>query len=99
LDRSPTTPTRKLDRRALPAPGSARPDLEDSYVAPETPVEETLAAIWCGVLAVDRVGIDDNFFDLGGHSLLAVKMLARVQETVGLDLHLGIVFEHSTVRE
>ena len=99
LERFPATPNRKLDRRALPAPGSARPDLEDSYVAPQTPVEETLAAIWCEVLAVDRVGIDDNFFDLGGHSLLAVKMLARVQETLGLDLHLGIVFEHSTVRE
>ena len=51
------------------------------------------------MLAVDRVGVDDDFFDLGGHSLLAVRMLARVQESLGLDLALPTVFEHSTVRE
>jgi amino acid adenylation domain-containing protein len=99
LDEFPTTPNRKLDRRALPAPDGIRPDLERSYVAPETPIEESLAAIWSEVLAVDRVGIDDDFFDLGGHSLLAVKMLARVQETLALDLALPTIFEHSTVRE
>jgi amino acid adenylation domain-containing protein len=99
LDAFPTTPNRKLDRRALPAPDGIRPDLERSYVAPETPVEESLAAIWSEVLAVDRVGIDDDFFDLGGHSLLAVKMLARVQQSLALDLGLPTVFEHSTVRE
>ncbi len=95
----PTTPNRKLDRRSLPAPDNIRPDLAGSYMAPETPVEEGLASIWAEVLGVDRVGIDDDFFDLGGHSLLAVKMLARVQETMGIDLYLGIVFENSTVRE
>jgi acyl carrier protein len=99
LDAFPTTPNRKLDRRALPAPDGVRPDLAESYVAPETPVEETLVAIWQEVLGVDRVGIDDDFFDLGGHSLLAVKMLARVQEQFGVDLYLGTVFENSTVRE
>jgi amino acid adenylation domain-containing protein len=99
LDAFPTTPNRKLDRRALPAPDGLRPDLARSYVAPDTPVEETMASIWREVLGVDRVGIDDDFFDLGGHSLLAVKMLARVQESFGLDLYLGTVFEHSTVRE
>jgi amino acid adenylation domain-containing protein len=95
----PTTPNRKLDRRALPAPDGVRPELEHAYVAPETPVEESLAAIWGEVLGVDRVGIDDDFFDLGGHSLLAVKMLARVQESLALELALPTVFEYSTVRE
>ncbi len=99
LEAFPTTPNRKLDRRALPAPDGARPDLARSYVAPGSPVEETLASIWREVLGVDRVGIDDDFFDLGGHSLLAVKMLARVQESFGLDLYLGTVFDHSTIRE
>jgi hypothetical protein len=51
------------------------------------------------VLAVDRVGVDDDFFDLGGHSLLALKMLARVQQRLAVDLALPSVFEHSTVRE
>jgi amino acid adenylation domain-containing protein len=99
LERFPTTPNRKLDRRALPAPDGIRPDMERSYAPPETPVEETLSTIWRDVLGVDRVGIDDDFFDLGGHSLLAVKMLARVQESFGLELYLGSVFDHSTVRE
>ncbi len=99
LDAFPTTPNRKLDRRALPEPDGLRPDLERSYAAPDTPLEESLAAIWQEVLAVDRVGIDDDFFDLGGHSLLAVKMLARVQQSLGVDLALANVFEYSTVRE
>jgi acyl carrier protein len=99
LNQFPTTPNRKLDRRALPAPDGARPDLERPFVAPEGPVQDTLAAIWREVLAVTRVGIDDDFFDLGGHSLLAVRMLAKLQESFGIDLSLGTVFEHSTVRE
>ena len=99
LDVFPTTPNRKLDRRALPAPDGLRPDLERSYAAPETPVEELVASIWREVLAVDRVGVDDDFFDLGGHSLLALKMLARVQQGLGVDLPITTVFDHSTVRE
>jgi amino acid adenylation domain-containing protein len=99
LEAFPTTPNRKLDRRALPAPDGIRPDLERSYAPPETPVEESLAGIWSEVLGIDRVGLDDEFFDLGGHSLLAVRMLARVQEKLGVELPLGTVFEYSTVRE
>src|SRR5437763_779760 len=60
LDAFPTTPNRKLDRRALPAPDGIRRDLERSYAAPETPVEESLVEIWSDVLGVDRVGIDDD---------------------------------------
>ncbi len=99
LDAFPTTPNRKLDRRALPVPDGARPDLERTYVPPETPVEESLAAIWSEVLGLDRVGMNDDFFDLGGHSLLAVRMLARVQDQLGVGVALGTVFEQSTVRE
>jgi amino acid adenylation domain-containing protein len=98
LDSFPVTANGKLNRAALPAPDGARPDLARTYAPPQTPVEATLASVWREVLGVDRVGIDDDFFDLGGHSLLAVKMLARVQEALGLDLYLGRVFEHSTIR-
>jgi amino acid adenylation domain-containing protein len=94
----PTSANGKLDRQALPAPDGARPDLARSYAAPETPVQEELASIWREVLGLDRVGIDDDFFELGGHSLLAVRMLARVQDTLGLELYLGRVFEHPTIR-
>jgi acyl-CoA synthetase (AMP-forming)/AMP-acid ligase II/acyl carrier protein len=95
----PVTANGKLNRGALPSPDGARPDLRGPYVAPESPVEEALAAIWQEVLGIDRVGIDDDFFDLGGHSLLAVKMLARLHERIGLTVPLGSVFGRSTLRE
>jgi amino acid adenylation domain-containing protein len=98
LDALPVTPNGKLDRTSLPAPDGSRPDLARPYAAPQGPVEESLASIWCEVLGVDRVGVDDDFFDLGGHSMLAVKMLARVRDALGLELQLGQVFESPTIR-
>ena len=71
LDALPLTPNGKLDRKALPAP-ERRGRRRRGYVAPRTPAEEVLAAIWCrGAGRVERVGATDNFFELGGHSLLA----------------------------
>jgi amino acid adenylation domain-containing protein len=99
VDAFPVTANGKLDRAGLPAPDGARPDLRRSFAPPETPVQETLASVWREVLGVDRIGIDDDFFELGGHSLLAVKMLSRVQDSFGLDLGLGYVFDNSTIRE
>jgi amino acid adenylation domain-containing protein len=99
LDAFPVTANGKLDRRGLPAPDGSRPTLARAYVAPETPVEQTLVSIWSEILGVERIGLDDDFFDLGGHSLLAVKMLSRVQESFDLDLLLHSVFEHPTIRE
>jgi amino acid adenylation domain-containing protein len=99
LDELPATPNRKLDRTTLPAPDGARPELERPYSAPNGPVEELLASIWRELLTVDRVGIDDDFFDLGGHSLLAVAMLSRVQDEFGVELPLGVAFARPTVRE
>ena len=98
LETMPTTPNGKIDRRALPAPDGARPELERTYIAPETPMEEALAEVWASVLTLEEIGVEDNFFDLGGHSLLAVKMLARVRDELGIDLPLRVVFEASTVR-
>src|SRR5690606_515597 len=69
----PLTPTGKLDRRALPAPEVAR----SAYVAPRTPDEEALAAIWRELLGVAEVGAHDDFFALGGHSLLVTRLIAR----------------------
>ena len=93
----PLTENGKVDRRALPAPGGSRPDLDGAFVAPRTEVEAQVAAIWAAVLDLDEVGVHDNFFDLGGHSLLATRAVSRLRETFGVDLPLRPLFENPTV--
>ncbi|MHC5719958.1 MAG: phosphopantetheine-binding protein, partial [Nostoc sp.] len=88
LDALPLTPNGKLDRNALPAPGRARPKLENVFVAPRTPEEELLAEIWSKILNVEQIGIHDNFFELGGHSLLATQVISRVREAFQTELPL-----------
>jgi amino acid adenylation domain-containing protein len=99
LDALPLTPSGKLDRRALPAPGGERPDLGEEYVAPRTEAEERLAGIWREVLRVERVGVTDNFFELGGHSLLATQVVSRVREAFQVELPLRAIFESPTVEQ
>ena len=97
LDSLPLTPNGKLDRKALPAPDQSRPELDDTFAAPRTPVEEILANIWAEVLKLDKVGIHDNFFQLGGHSLLATQVVSRVRDAFKLDLPLRTLFEAPTI--
>ncbi|MFI1947412.1 amino acid adenylation domain-containing protein [Streptomyces virginiae] len=99
LDRLPLTLNGKVDRRALPAPEAVRPDLGGAFEAAGTPVEKALAEIWADVLSVDRVGLDDDFFDLGGHSMLATQVVARSKEQFGVAMTLRIFFDLPTVRE
>jgi acyl carrier protein len=89
----PLTPNGKIDRKALPEPGG----VETEYVAPRTPLEETLVAIWAEVLKVENPGIRDNFFDLGGHSLLAMQVISRVRETFHVDVPVRHLFEAPTI--
>ncbi|MFF1779686.1 amino acid adenylation domain-containing protein [Streptomyces virginiae] len=99
LDRLPLTLNGKVDRRALPAPEAVRPDLGGAFEAAGTPAEKALAEIWADVLSVDRVGLDDDFFDLGGHSMLATQVVARSKEQFGVAMTLRIFFDLPTVRE
>jgi amino acid adenylation domain-containing protein len=99
LDELPLTPNGKVDRDALPAPDQDRPELGNVYEAPRTPMEETLATIWSELLKVEKVGIQDNFFDLGGHSLLATQIVSRIRSTLSVEVPLRCLFESPTIEQ
>ncbi|HEV3051372.1 MAG TPA: non-ribosomal peptide synthetase, partial [Longimicrobium sp.] len=98
MDRLPVNANGKLDQPALPNADAYAADAA-AHVAPRTPAEQTLAAIWAEVLGAERVGVTDNFFDLGGHSLLATRLISRIREAFGAELPLRAVFEAPTVAE
>jgi non-ribosomal peptide synthase protein (TIGR01720 family) len=98
LDALPLTPNGKVDRRALPAPDTTRPELAGTYVTPRTSVEELLAGIWTDVLRLEKVGIHDNFFELGGDSILSIQIMARANQA-GLRLTPKQLFGNQTIAE
>ena len=97
LERLPRTGGGKLDRQALPAPNAVRPTLAAPSVQPRTDRERQIAAIWSDLLRVDRIDVNDNFFDLGGHSLLMVRLQTRLREVVGADIGIVELFRYPTV--
>jgi len=99
LSALPLTPSGKLDRAALPVPGTSRRDLASDFVAPATPTQELIAGIWTDILELDRIGIHDNFFQLGGHSLLATRVVSRIRSVLEVELALAVLFDQPTIAE
>ncbi len=88
----------KIDRKALPAPNLDEQSGR-TYLPPRNEAEVILAGIWREVLAVERAGVEDNFFDLGGHSLTAVQVMSRIRSAFGVDIPLRRVFEAPTIAQ
>jgi amino acid adenylation domain-containing protein len=99
LDKLPLLSTGRVDRRALPDPGHARPELDTAYVTPRTAIERELWRIWTEVLGLGQIGVHDNFFDLGGDSLTATRVVSQVIKAFQLDLPVKSLFDSPTVAE
>jgi acyl-coenzyme A synthetase/AMP-(fatty) acid ligase/acyl carrier protein len=98
LDALPLTANGKVNRKALPKPDSLRPELEVSFIAPQTEIEKRVAAMWQEVLQIARIGINDNFFDLGGHSLLMLQINGKIRAAFSIDIPLTDMFQYPTIR-
>lgn len=97
LERLPLTAHGKVDRAALPEPPAERPDLASPYIAPRTEAERTIAAAWCGVLNLERVGLDDNFYELGGDSLSLITLVGRLRTAGYPNVAITDFFQYPTV--
>ncbi len=97
LDMFPLSPSGKVDRNLLPAPDDINFGVQAEYIAPRNDQEEELAAICSELLGIEKVGINDNFFEMGGHSLLATQFISRTRETFDVEIPLRSLFEYPTI--
>lgn len=93
----PRTITGKVDRRALPSIERARAEAGGISVAPRTPIEEALAAIWSEALNLQTIGVEENFFEIGGHSLMATQVISRLETKFEVETPLRALFEFPTI--
>jgi amino acid adenylation domain-containing protein len=97
LDEMPLTPNGKIDRRALPAPAPSALPSTQRFIAPRTPLEALLSEVWSEVLKLQRVSVEDDFFEVGGHSLLATQIISRIRHLFNVEVPLRALFESPTV--
>ncbi|HEX7736861.1 MAG TPA: amino acid adenylation domain-containing protein, partial [Ktedonobacteraceae bacterium] len=93
----PLTPGAKVDRQALPAPDSVRPELTTPFVRPSTPIEQKLEDMCTEILRVERLGVNDNFFELGGNSLLIAQVTARIESALGIRIPPAAFFAEPSI--
>lgn len=97
LDAFPLNANGKVDKNNLPEPENVRPDLDRPFVAPRNELEALIASMWQDQLSVDRIGVNDSFFDLGGDSLLAIQVLNRLRRATNANIAFRNFFEAGTV--
>ena len=97
LPEIPVAASGKLDRSALPDPGAERPDVGRAFVAPRSSAERKVAEIWRRVTGLDRIGVEDSFFDLGGDSLLLLRAQSMIEESFERELSIAELFRHPTI--
>lgn len=98
LDSMPRNRSGKVDRKALPRPGSIQQDRRP-YVAPRNDTEKILAGIWSEILSLDTPGIKDNFFELGGDSLLATVLIGKIHDAFQVELSVLDIYTTATLEE
>ena len=98
VDAFPLLPSGKIDRRTVGAQTYGRPIGNRGYVAPQTPTQERLAAIWRNLLKVEEVGITDNFFERGGHSLMVMQVVTRIRKEFEVEVPIRVLFEDPTIK-
>ena len=98
LPEMPLTPNNKIDRKALPEPDRARPDLHRQLALPQNDVEANLAQKWTVILHLDQVGVDDTFFDLGGNSLLSIQLIAQLEQEMQTTIPVVKFYQYPTIR-
>lgn len=97
LKKFPMTPNGKIDRKALPAPKSIRPQLSTQYIAPSDELEELITGIWQEVLHLEKIGVNDNFFDIGGHSLLLAQVRSKISNVIHKEVSILDLFRYPTI--
>lgn len=95
LDSMPLTPNGKIDRNALPAPGAVRET--QARELPRSELERQLSQIWCELLKLESVGVNENFFELGGHSLLLGKLQQSLSAVFGCEVSIIELFKFPTI--
>ena len=99
LDELPKTVSGKIDRKALPALDRSRPDLRESYTEPRTELEIYIAEMWQEILGIDKVGVHDDFFELGGDSIRGAIFINKLQERLGQQVYVVILFDAPNIAD
>jgi amino acid adenylation domain-containing protein len=97
LPELPLNANGKLDRSALPLPTRSRPELDMPFEAPRGKLQIDLAGLWSEILAIDQIGVHDNFFDLGGDSIAAVRLTSAMQRLLDDAVMLVAIFDAPTI--